>query len=218
MNYQQLANLTVSYLDDLNFGYFTQAQVNVWLNNAQRKVQRILIDLKQNYYAKCVQTLTATNQCNYVLPDDFMMAHRVEVVIYGSFPNEVKNAVIPITLMQQDLLSAVPAIPEAYYFKRNSLCFAPIPDQVYTIRLTYSYQVADMINSYDVPDVPERYHELLAMYAALDGFIKDDRENAYLMGLVEKYEEKMKAEAQERQEQAAREVVSMREDMWGTIF
>lgn len=218
MNLQELQNLTVSYLDDLNFGYFTQSQLTPWLNNAQRKVQRILIDLKQNYYVKCLQTYTVVNQCNLILPDDFMMVHRVEGVIYGTFPNETKSAIVPITLMQQDLLSSVPAFPEAYYFKRNNICFAPIPDMAYLIRMNYSYQVADMVNLTDVPDVPERYHELLAMYAALDGFIKDDRENPYLMGLVEKYEEKMKAEAQERQEQAAREIVTMREDMYGTIF
>lgn len=217
MNLLQLKNLTVSYLDDLEFGYFTQAQLTVWINNAQRKVQRILIDMKQNYYLKCVQTQTVTNQCNLVLPTDFMMAHRIELVLSGVFPNETKYVIVPITLMQQDFLGPTPAPPQAYYFKRNNLCLAPIPDQAYTLRLTYSYAATDMVVDNEVPDVPERYHELLAVYAALDGFVKDDRDNAYLMSLANNYIECMKAEAQQRQEQQSRNVVS-RDDDWGSIY
>lgn len=206
MNQNDLANLTVSYLDDLAFGYFTRPQVNTWLNNAQRKVQRILIDLKQNFYLKCVESQTVANQCNLTLPQDFMIAHRVVLVISGTYPNENIAIVCPITLMQQDLMGPTPAMPEAYYFKRNNLCFAPIPDQTYAIRLTYSYEVADMTNGNSVPDVPERYHELLAIYAALDGFVKDDRDNTYLMSLADKYIADMKAESQQRQEQQSRTV------------
>jgi len=220
MNQDELADLTVSYLDDLEFGYFTRPQVNMWLDNAQRKVQRILIDLKQNFYLKCVETETVANQCNLTLPQDFMMAHRVVVVISGTFPNENIGVVAPITLMQQDLMGPTPALPEAYYFKRNNLCFAPIPDQVYSIRLTYSYEVSNMVNGSSVPDVPERYHELLAIYAALDGFIKDDRENAYLLALADKYIENMKAESQQRQEQQSRTVRTHGDfdDFGGSMF
>lgn len=218
MNLTQLQNLTVSYLDDLEFGYFTKSQITVWLNNGQRKVQRVLIDQKQNFYVKCLQTYTVANQCNLVLPDDFMMANRIEGVLSGTFPNEVRSAIVPITLMQQDLLPSVPAFPEGYYFKRNNLCFAPIPDGAYLIRMNYSYQVADMVNDTDVPDVPVRYHELIALFAALDGFVKDDRDNQYIKQMVEEYIENMKREAQQRQEQASREVVSMQTDFSGVIF
>lgn len=218
MDLAQLQDLTVSYLDDLEFGYFTKPQLNVWLNNAQRKTQRVLIDQKQNFYVKCLQTYTVANQCNLILPEDFMMAHRIEGVISGTYPNEVKTSIVPITLMQQDLLSSVPAFPESYYFKRNNVCFAPIPDQAYLIRMNYSYQVADMILPTDVPDVPERYHELIALYAALDGFVKDDRDNQYIKQLVAEYIEDMKREAQQRQEQASRDVVSMQTDFSGVIW
>jgi hypothetical protein len=214
VNLLELKNLTVSYLDDLEFGYFTQAQVKVWLNNAQRKVQRILIDMKQNYYLKCVEAETVADQCNLVLPSDFMMAHRIEIITGGVYPNETKYTVAPITLMQQDLLAATPSTPQAYYFKRNQLCFSPIPDQVYTIRLTYSYEVTDMTSDVSVPDVPERYHELLAILAALDGYVKDDRDNNYIKEMRDKYIEEMKAEAQTRQEQQARSVVNMDTDYY----
>lgn len=216
MNLLQLKNLTVSYLDDLQFGYFSEAQVKVWLNNAQRKVQRLLIEAKQNFYLKCVETQTQVNICNLVLPLDFMIAHRVEMVLSGVFPNESKTTLAPITLMQQDLLGPTPSTPQAYYFKRNNLCFAPIPDNTYTIRLTYSYEVTDMVNDSSVPDVPERYHELLAIYAAIDGFLKDDRDNAYLMKIADDYIAMMKRESQQRQEQESRRVVNMDSD-WGGL-
>lgn len=218
LNLLELKNLTVSYLDDLEFGYFTQPQVTRFLNNAQRKVQRTLIDMKQNFYLQCVQTNTVANQCNLVLPQDFMMAHRVEIIIGGVFPNESKFTIEPITLNQQDLLQSTPSTPGAYFFKKNNLILAPMPDGPYLLRLVYSYEVTDMLNDAEVPDVPERYHELLAVYAALDGFVKDDRDNTYLMKLKDEYIEMMKAEAAQRQEQRSREVVTQDAEFYGTLF
>lgn len=207
------------YLDDPDQGYFTATILNQFLNNAQRKVQRILIDMKQNFYLKCVESQTVINQCNLALPDDFMMANRIIIVLNGVYPNECIAPLCPITLNQQDLLGPTPAIPCAYYFKKNNLCFAPIPNNIYTIRLVYSYQVTDMTSDTSVPDIPERYHELLAIYAAMDGFIKDDRDNTYLKGLAQDYIENMKAEAQQRQEQTSRMVVSSGDDGdWGGVL
>lgn len=214
MNRAELRALTASYLDDLDQTYFTPTQVNSWLNNAQRKVQRLLIETKQNFYLKCVQTTTVTNQCALALPDDFMMEHRLEIVLSGVFPNECKSPIEPITLMQQDLLGPTPSTPSAFYFKKNNIGLAPIPDNEYVIRLTYSYAVADMNSDTSVPDIPERYHELLSIYAAIDGFLKDDRDNSYLMKIADNYIEMMKREAQQRQEQASRRVVT-RGDDWG---
>ena len=214
MNLSQLRDLTVSYLDDLQQTYFTPSQLDVWLNNSQRKVQRQLIEAKQNFYLKCVQTTVQANQCGLLVPDDFMICHRLEVIVSGTFPNENRAPLSPITLMQQDLLGANPATPAAYYFKKNVLGLAPIPDQAYVMKMTYSYAVPNMTNDNSVPDVPERYHELLAIYAAMDGFLKDDRDNGYLMKMADTYITDMRREAQQRQEQESRRVVT-RGDDWG---
>ena len=209
MTFLELQNLTVSYLDDLQFGYFTQPQVQVWLNNAQRKVQRILIDQKQNFYTKCVETVIPANQCALILPLDFMMANRIEIITQGTYPNEVKFPLQPITMNEQDMVSRAPATPQVYYFSKDLLKLAPVPNQDYRIKLIYSYSVADMVFPQQEPDIPYRYHELLAVYAALDGFVKDDRDNNYLKGLAEEYITSMKAEANARQEQVARRVVAV---------
>lgn len=214
MNRLQLRELTLSYLDDSSGTYFTEAQVNVWLQNAQRKVQRQLIEAKQNFYLKCVQTEIQENQCGLALPSDFMMCHRLEIILSGTFPNENKCPLTPITLMQQDLLGPTPSVPQAYYFKKNVIGIAPIPQEAYVIRMVYSYAVTDMLYDVSVPDVPERYQELMAIYAAIDGFLKDDRDNAYLMKIADSYIEGMKRESQQRQEQTSRSVVSTGGD-WG---
>jgi len=218
MNRLELKNLTASYLDDLQMTYFTPAQMNVWLNNAQRKVQRTLINLKQNFYLKCVQTTTTAQECSLALPSDFMMIHKLECITGGVFPNEAKFSMEPITLMQADLLQSTPSTPQAYFFKKNNMALVPIPDRPYTIRMTYSYEVSDMLTDTDVPDVPERYHELLSVLAALDGFLKDDRDNAYLISLRDTYLADMKAEANNRQEQRPREVVITQPEFYGTLF
>lgn len=209
MNLAQLRQLTVSYLDDLEETYFTPAQLNVWLNNAQKKVQRLLIESKQNYYLKCVQTQTVADQCGLALPDDFLILQKLELVLPGGvYPNENKYPLTPITLMQIDLLSPNPSIPQAFTFKKNKIILSPIPMQAYVVRLTYSYVVTDMVADTSVPDVPEYWHELLAVYAAIDGFLKDDRDNTYLMKIADDYIKQMKQTTQQRQEQTSRRVVS----------
>src|ERR1044072_4285102 len=101
MNFLQLQSLVSYWLDDLNFGYFTQAQVKVWLNNAQRDTQKRLIKAGQNYYVKYCSTPLVINQRDYVLPSDFKKLHRLEVVVSGSDPNESVTPLREITINQQ---------------------------------------------------------------------------------------------------------------------
>lgn len=54
MNLSQLQTFVSVQLDDLNKTYFTAAQITVYLNNACREVQKLLLGANQNYYVKCV--------------------------------------------------------------------------------------------------------------------------------------------------------------------
>ena len=71
MQLSDLQNLTSFWLDDLNFGYYTQIQVNYWINNAQIEVQKMLIASGQNRYNAWVGTTLIVGQSDYVLPSDF---------------------------------------------------------------------------------------------------------------------------------------------------
>ena len=207
MNRAELRALTLNWLDDNQSGYFSIPQVNIWLNNAQQEVQKRLIKAGNNYYIKHVQTSLVVNQRNYALPEDFKKIHRLEVVLNGTDPNESVNEIIPITINQQDLVQKGIATPCNYFLSKNNIVVIPAPDTVLTMRMRYSYQVADMTLDTDLPDVPEPYHELISLLAAQDGFIKDGRSSELLMKKIKEYEMDFDSDAQERTQDMPRTIV-----------
>ncbi len=100
----QIYNLILSWLDDNDGIYFTPAQVNVWINLAHRQVQLQLLQAGENWYMKPVETLTVIGQADYVLPSDFAMEHRLEVVLSGTGINENRQKLDVIILKKTELL------------------------------------------------------------------------------------------------------------------
>lgn len=207
MTFLELQNLVAYWLDDLNFGYFTNTQVKVWLNNAQKEVQKRLLKAGQNYYVTPVQTTLVVNQRDYVLPEDFKKLHRLALVISGTCPNESMSPISPITTNQQDLVPSGVGTPCAYFFKRDRLVLRPAPDTALVMLMDYSYLVADMVLDTDIPDVPNSYVELIALLAAQDGFLKDGRSSEILTQKLKTYELEMDQDAQERNQDVSRSVV-----------
>lgn len=223
MTFLNLQTLVSSWLDDRNNGYFTLPEVKVWINNAQRETQKRLLQAGENFYVKAVETPTraATSSdpgTDYVLPDDFLVLHRLEQVVSGTTPNEETSTVEPITVNQVDLFPNTPGLPAAYYLKRNRIFLWPPPDAVRTLRLNYSYLVADMVNDSDLPDVPVEYQEYIAVLATLDGFYKDNRDPSSFLEKKKYYEDLLKQQAEQRHQDQARMVVMTRNDGFENLF
>lgn len=210
MTFQELKGRVSQWLDDLEYGYFTEAQVGGWINSAQQQVQMLLELAYENYYVKCSETTMVVGQADYVLPDDFRKLHRLAIVTSSS-----TNEVYPlrhITLNQQDFYPTDNSESLSYYIRKNKLILVPPPDTAYPLRLTYSYRVTDMTLDTDVPDVPEQYHEMIALLAAYDGFIKDDRVPSTLIAKIDDYKERLKRDADERTVDTPRQVVEVFDD------
>jgi hypothetical protein len=193
-------------LDDLQGGYFTQAQVDRWINNAHREAQKVLLRAGQNFFVKWVKTNCVVNQYDYALPEDFTKLHRLEIVSSGSPPNENLQPLMPITINQQDLVSSGSGRPQVYFIWKNKINIRPAPDSTYVMRLHYSPTVADMANDTDQPDLPEAYHEYIAVLASIDGMLKDGRDISSLTMKKEHYENLMKQDSNERNQDGPRTV------------
>ena len=218
MTRSDLRTLVLSWLDDNQGAYFTAAQVNVWLNMAQREVQKLLLQAGENWYMKPVETTMVANQADYVLPTDFMVEHRLEVVLSGTGTTENRQALGPITTNQQDLISIVAGTPTNYYIKKDRITISPTPSQAYILRLYYSPRVVDMASDSDSPDVPEQFMEYVATLAAFDGFIKDDRAPSNLVAKKEWYEKLLKEMSEDRTQDQSRQVVMVNAYDYGAYF
>ena len=202
-----IRNLALYWLDDIDGGYFTPTQMNVFINNAQREVQKQLIQAGQNYYLKRSETLTVVGQADYILPSDFLKSHRLEWIDSGTGTNESRVQIYPITVNQQNYTTPALGIPAHYSILQDRFTLYPTPESAKTIRLFYSYRVTDMSADSDTPDVPSDYHEYIAILAAMDGFVKDDRAPSNLITKMAGYKTLMTQMADDRRQDRSRRVL-----------
>lgn len=218
MTLAQIRTLALGYLDDSQSGYFTDAFMLSIINKAQREVQKQLLQMGDNWYLTAQQTTLVVNQQEYIMPTDFRKSHRLEIITAGTAPNETKVQLSPISLNQQEMVAAGAGVPAVWCIKKNRIIIFPAPSTAWTMRLWYSYRIAELVNDSDVPDVPSEYHEYIAILAAIDGFVKDDRPYTNLKLMAESYEKLMKQDADERQQDTSRSVIETEYDNMGSFF
>lgn len=210
------------YVDDLNKGYFTDVQLNRFINDAQFEVQKLLLQSGNNWYLTVSTTPIVASQAEYVLPSDFLHLHRLVVVTQNlNLSTEVNNLVFPITTNQQDIYPFSPGSVQAYYLKKSRLVLVPFPDSSqasYYLKLFYSYRVATLVLDADNVDVPDEYCELVPIMAAIDCYIKDGRDASLLMAKKLYYEDMMKKEAEQRRQDMSRQVIVTSDGGFGALF
>lgn len=213
-----ISALIVSWLDDLQQAYFTPAQVNVWINNAQRQVQQELLQAGNNWYMVPVETQTVSSQTDYVLPSDFIFLHRLELVISGTGTSEDRRPVMSITTNEQNMVPLSNGVPSNFYIKKDRITVLPAPSQTWTLRLYYSPIVQDLQFDTDVPNVPEQFMEYLAILACYDGFIKDDRAPDNLIAKKAQYQEMVRKMAVDRTQDQPRSVVNVQDSDYSGYY
>lgn len=207
MTVGQIKTLVVSWLDDANKTYMTDSQLLTWINAAQRQVQLKLLQSGQNWYMKPVETTLVVGQSDYLLPSDFIESHRIEIITSGTGTNEIRKQLTKMTTNQQDFVAISSGEPSNYYIKKDRIAISPTPDQALTMRLYYSPMVQDLSGDSDTPDVPEEFMELVALNAAFNGFIKDDRAPQNLVMRKMEIEKLFEQMAVDRTTESSRQVV-----------
>lgn len=202
-----LTSLMISWLDDDQQTYFTPANTLMWINYAIREVQKQLVMAGQNYYVKPVESILVVGQQDYILPSDFLKENRIEIVLSGTGYNEVRQPLNCITLNEQDWSSNNLGTPCQYYIKKDRFTVMPTPDTALVIRMYYSPKIADVTLTTDIPDIPEEYMEYVALLAAFNGFIKDDRVPDNLSMKIKEYQEGFKSMKNERTQDGSRHIV-----------
>lgn len=209
MTLSEIRTLASVWLDDVNNGYFTTAQLNVWINNAQREVQKLLLTANEDFYTICASTSTVVNQARYAFPSDFLKLHRLSYISSGTGANAKYERIMPITRNEQDIMRMdSTGTPQFYYVNQNTFTLVPIPDRVWTMQIDYTYRVADLANDADVPDVPEDYHEYIAILTARDGFLRDGRDLTPIERKLSYFENMAKKTFESRKVDSPRMVVS----------
>ena len=217
MTRAELRELVSQWVDDTENGYFTTATVNTFLNNALYEVQKRLILAGENFYIKCATTPSVADQQEYELPNDFWGVRRLRLITQGSGATATKVELMPVS-MGQEIMFGKTGTPQGYYLKKDRLVLCPIPNSSnLTIEMDYAYQIATMTSDSDTPDVPTHFQEYVAILAAYNCFIKDDRVPSILQTKKEEYEKMLDDAAESRVMSKARTVIVTPEGFFGNF-
>lgn len=215
MTVLEIKNYCWSLLDDLNGDYFTAPEMLRYINQCTQETQKKLVLSGNNWYAKIdTSTSTVVNQRNYSLPTDFLKMNRLESVININTVSEQWYPITSITLNQKDQ-NFLESEPTGFYFLKSTLYLTPPPKTIRTLRMYYTYRVAQVALDADIPDVPEEFHEYIANLVVQRCFLKDGRSAELVERQIMQVEESLKAEAIERAQDHASTVVIVEEDYPG---
>lgn len=217
MTLAQLQTYVSILVDDLDFGYFTQSQLTTFLNFGLKECQKKLIQAGANYNLKIVEQNTVVDQPYYTLPTDFLKLNNLITTQDATDPASPVTVISPITLNQKELYPQT-GEPQNYYFLNNILVINPTPTVVTTMRLTYTYRVAELSAAGDIPDLPEVYHEYIALLATQACFLRDGRDISTLQTRLNEYEKRMREDYQQRRVDGPRMIVSTQDDMGGILY
>lgn len=218
MNVGQIKSYVWSLCDDLAGSYFTTTELTRFINQEQQETQKQLVLSGNNWYLKVDQSgSTVVNQQGYTLPTDLLAINRIELV-QNPGVNEAVFPLTSITLNQKDAFQNFSGMPCAYYLQKNTIQMIPAPQQVWTIRYYYTYQIADISSDSDTPDVPTEFHEYLAKRVAMQCFIKDGRDATLLLRDIQKVEDDLKARAIERAQDRMSTIVINSDDALGVYY
>lgn len=199
----EIKALARTWLDDLSGGYFTDTIMDRFINQAQRECQKLLLQAGEDFYTICVYTTTVVDQRDYALPSDFVKLMRLERVTQGSGDTAATVRLWPLERNEIDVAdynaqSDSTGLPWNYVINKASFSLYPVPNAAKTIKLWYAPRVADMDDDADIPDVPEDYHEYLAILAARDGFLRDGRPLTPIESKLAYYEKMMEESSENR--------------------
>lgn len=209
--------LVSGWVDDPDQGYFTPTLINTYLNNALYEIQKRLILAGENFYITCVTTPTVANQQEYALPSDFWGVRRLRLITSGSGITAAKHDLTAISIGQEKMFAKT-GTPEAFYLKKDRLVLIPTPTTAtFTIEMDYAYQIATMSSDSDVPDVPTHFQEYIALVAAYNCYIKDDRVPTIIQEKKTEYEDQLDEAADARVMTGSRQVIVTPEGFFGNV-
>ena len=206
MTLLEIQTLISEWADDKEFGYFTKTALKSFINNAYIKVFKLLVLSGNNWWLREVQGSFIPGQDDYLLPVDCFQVRKIETYVSLN-SRESRLPLNPITLSQRDAVSRV-GEPRFYNMKNKSFVVAPSPDVQRYVSLHYIYTPALLTGAGSSPDLPEEFHEMIAVLAAIDCFIKDGRDHQMLLDKKNEYLADIKRDSTERVTQGPREVRS----------
>lgn len=223
MTLQQLIARTRFFIDEPSQQNFLDSDIISALNRGQEEVTKEINHVYQDYFEKQADlrgdqatpgTVAGTEL--YALPSDFLYFKRIERTDTGELIpalNDVNEKTSYSTALMPLILSGGSL---SYYVQDTAVGFTPTPATSIPIRLTYVYRLPDMVLTTDTSAIPSEHHDLMAIYAAIECFIKDESDTSQFQNLWDQKLGRLVRTLRQRQIQEPKHV--RRVDVGGILY
>lgn len=175
MNRSDIRTHMRDLLDESTEGFWSNDDLNRYINLANRKVNSVVSLLHEEYFTVSSTFSTVSGTKSYSLPTDCRLVRRLE--IYNSsdasdiikvdelrFPRIEAGGEWPFSSSGQ---------PQRYIVRATQFDLLPTPDAVYTMRIYYDARKSDLATDSDTPQAPSEFHDMLVYWACALAQIKN---------------------------------------------
>lgn len=209
------------FIDEPTPQNWSDSDLTYAINRGQEAVAKEIVHIFEDYFQKQTSFNTVAGQELYPLTTaagaDFLKFKRLErtdtgeMVPFLDINEKIAYGTTLVSLATSNMgLSA--------YLEGNNLGLTPPPGSVIPLTSTYVYRLADLANGSDVSDIPAEWHDMMALYAAIDAIIKDEGNAVPLQNRWAEELNRMQRTIRSRQLQQPRQVRRVQSADYGVLW
>jgi hypothetical protein len=178
MNLLQIRTKARRKLDELTAKFWSDDELDDYINETYRKIWELLIDNSYRKALKVANLNLVANTRTVALPSDYVKTRLIEHLV-GSIYYPCKYYERYDTPVGSDSSPSAAYGDQysfSYSFLGDSLVFEPTPinSETGSIRLTYFYIPDYLEDDTDEPDIPSLYHDLFVLGCVIQAKEKEE--------------------------------------------
>jgi hypothetical protein len=170
MNRSELRTALRSFLNEDIPGFWTDAQLNTYINLANDRVNSIISATREDYFTISATFSTVAGTKSYSFPTDCRFIRRMEIYDPTNEGNIIKLDELRWPRIEANgdwLFPLTTAQPKRYVTRGTQFDLYPTPDAAYPIRIYYDARPATMDSDDDIPTSPSDFHDMIVYWAAM---------------------------------------------------
>ena len=190
MNKGEIRALVRQYLNEPLAAFWTDAELDGWINVAVRKATIHIKNTSRYHFTTRANFQTVQGQEYYQLPANLKDLKYVSKITddqtelplaRAPWPNPFSWTEDPLPTSTSTSPTDVPA---GYWIVGASIRLLPIATGAITIRLYYEARLINLVSDSDIPTFDEDYHDLAAIWAAINARVKNSEPSTDLAAIL----------------------------------
>jgi len=170
MNRAEIRTAVRSFLNEDIPGFWTNAQLNAYINLASDRLNSIIAATREDYFTISATFQTVAGQKSYSFPEDCRFIRRMEIYDPTNTSYIIKLDELRWPRIEANgdwMFPSTGAQPKRYITRGSQFDLYPIPDDVYDIRIYYDARPIAMDDDADIPTAPLDFHDMIVYWACL---------------------------------------------------